>query len=69
MESYKRKEQKNQTHRKRDQTCGYQRQRGGGRGNCKKMIKRYKLQLIRYLSTREVMYNMMITPNVAVRYI
>ena len=38
---------KSQTHRKRDQICGCQRCDTGGRGNWKKMSKRYKLPAIR----------------------
>ena len=39
------------------QICGYQRQGIQGAGNWMKMVKRYKLLDVRYISTRNVMYN------------
>ena len=41
---------------------------GGGRGNWMKVVKRYKLAVIRW-STRGIMYNMVNIINTAVRYI
>ena len=40
----------------------------GGGGDWRKIVKRYKLTVIRYISTRDVMYNMMTVVNTAVRY-
>ena len=37
---------------------------GEGRGESKKEVKRYKLPIIRYRSTRDIMYNRMTIVNV-----
>ena len=59
---------KKQTHRKRDQICCYQRQEVGVGGNWMKAVKRYKLPVIRYISTRDIMYNMINIIKTAVCY-
>ena len=38
---------------------------GGKRGECMKALKRYKLPVIRQISTRDVMYNMINIINTA----
>ena len=61
----KQKKTQKQTHRKTDQTCGYQR-RGVGKGNWRKVVKRYKLPLVKQISTSDVTRNMMTIANTAV---
>ena len=41
---------------------------GWGWGNWLKAVKRYKLPVIRHISTRDVMYNVINTVNTAVGY-
>ena len=53
-----------QTHRKRDQICGYQR----WDGKWLMVVKRYKLPVIRKISTRDVNYNMINIINTALCY-
>ena len=36
-----------QTHRKRDQICGYRRWGGGEKGNWMKVVKRYKIPVVK----------------------
>lgn len=55
-----------QMHRKRDQTYGYQRQRGLGGGNWRKEVQRSALPVIRWVSTGYVLYGMVTTANIAV---
>ena len=50
-------ETKDQNQRNRDQIYGYQRQRGGGMGNWRKVVKRYTLPVLRPVSTRDVTYH------------
>ena len=42
---------------------------GVGKGNWRKVVQRYKLPVIREISPRDVMYNMMTIVNTAVWYI
>ena len=42
--------------------------RGGGKGNWIKAVKRYKLPVIKEVSTSNVMYNMINTINTAICY-
>ena len=51
---------KTQTHRK-SEICGYPPEVGVGWEKWMKVVKRYKPPVIRYLSTEDVMYNMMTT--------
>lgn len=51
-----------QTHGKRDQICGYQRQ-GEGLGKLDEVGERYQFSVIRLISTGDVMYNIMTTVN------
>ena len=39
---------------------------GGGRGSLMRVVKRHKLPVTRYISTRDVMYNMINIMNTAV---
>ena len=57
-----------QNHGKRDQILVVTR-RGEWRGNWRKVVIRCKLPIVRQLSTKDVLYNMMTTANTAVRYI
>ena len=66
------KQTNKQTHRKRDQICGYQSCAGlgGGRkGDWIKVVKKYKLPGIGSISTRDAMYNMINIIDTAVCYI
>ena len=49
--------------------CGYQGWEVGGGGDWVKVVKRYKLPIIRQISIRDVMYNMINIINTAVCYI
>ena len=55
--------------RKRAQISGYQRKLERGKGNWMKAAKRYKLPVIRYLSTRHVIYNMKNIVSIVLCYI
>ena len=53
----------NQAHRQRDQICGYKRRR---LGNWRKVVKRYKLPVIRSINPGDVMDNIMSIANTAI---
>ena len=53
----------------RAQISGYQRKRERGKVNWMKAVKRYKLPVIRYLSTRHVIYNMKNIVSIVLCYI
>jgi len=46
--------------------AGHMEAETGERGNWRKVVKRYKLPVIREIGTREVMYNLMTTAKTAV---
>ena len=60
------KKKPQQTHRKTDQMCGYQRWRVG---ELEEGSKTYKLPAIRQINSRDAMYNMMTIANTTVWYI
>ena len=57
-----------QMHRKRDQTYGYQRQGEVRGGNWMKGVIWYKLPVIRYIRTRDVMHSTRTTAHTAIRH-
>ena len=60
--------EKTQTHRK-SEICGYPPEAGVGYENCIKVVKKYKLPVIRYISIEDVTHNMMTIVNTAAWYI
>ena len=65
--------QKKKPHRNRDQICDYQKQevcvQVGVGDNWVKTVKKYKLPVIRYIISEDVMYSRMTTVNDTTLYI